>query len=159
MSSLTNFDLNTRKSQKIFNLMPLHWSKVYIAWAKKVHRSYRSWHWKVMRNFKKSYPVVWNMKLEFGKLSPEHLKVSKLGLWWEPFVQSRKCINWKFTEELCVMTMKKNAKFEEKLTFYFKTDMKNLTNFVSSTWKSKKIALWLSPLTKVYNVYAKKSRE
>ena len=30
MSSLTNFDLKTRKSQKIFNLMPLHWSKVYI---------------------------------------------------------------------------------------------------------------------------------
>ena len=31
------------------------------------------------------------------------------------------------------MTMKKNAKFEEELTFYFKTGMKNLTNFVSST--------------------------
>ena len=24
---------------------------------------------------------------EFGKLSPEHLKVSKLGLWWDPFAQ------------------------------------------------------------------------
>ena len=23
---------------------------------------------------------------EFGKFSPEHLKVSKLGLWWHPFV-------------------------------------------------------------------------
>ena len=27
---------------------------------------------------------------EFHKFSPEHLKVSKFGLWWEPFVQSRK---------------------------------------------------------------------
>ena len=47
----------------------------------------------------------------------------------------------KFTEELCVMTMNNNAKFEGKLTFHFKTDMRNLTNFDSSTRKSKKIAL------------------
>ena len=47
----------------------------------------------------------------------------------------------KFTEELCVMTMKNNAKFEEELTFLFKTDMWNLTNFDSSTQKSKKVAL------------------
>ena len=78
---------------------------------------------------------------EFGKFSPEHLKVSKLGLWWDPFVQSRKCMSLKFTEELCVMTMKNDAKFEEELTCYFKIDMRNLTNFDLSTWKSKKLAL------------------
>ena len=66
---------------------------------------------------------------KFGKFSPEHLKVSKLGLWWDPFVQSRKGVTLKLTEELCVMTMKNNAKFEEELTFHFKTDMRNLTNF------------------------------
>ena len=44
----------------------------------------------------------------------------------------------KFTEELCVMTMKNNAKFEEELTFHFKTDSRNLTNFDSSTRKSKR---------------------
>ena len=47
----------------------------------------------------------------------------------------------KFAEELCVMTMKNNAKFEEELTCHFKTDMRNLTNFDSSTRKSKTIAL------------------
>ena len=47
----------------------------------------------------------------------------------------------KFTEKLCVMTMKNNGKFEEELTFPFKTDMRNLTNFDSSTQKFKKIAL------------------
>ena len=47
----------------------------------------------------------------------------------------------KFTGELSVMTMKNNAKFEEELTFHFKTDMRNLTNFNSTTQKSKKIAL------------------
>ena len=98
-------------------------------------------------------------KRQFGKFSPEHLKVWKLGLWWDPFVQSRKGMTLKFTEELCVMTMKNNAKFEEKLTCHFKTDIRNLTNFDSSTWKSKKIALYLAPLTKEYNVWAKKSTE
>ena len=39
------------------------------------------------------------------------------------------------------MTTKNNAKFEEELTFHFKTDMRNLTNFNSTTQKSKKIAL------------------
>ena len=38
-----------------------------------------------------------------------------------------------FTEELCVMTMKNDAKFEEELTCYFKIDMRNLTNFDLST--------------------------
>ena len=47
----------------------------------------------------------------------------------------------KFTEELCIMAMKNNAKFEEELTFHFKTDMRNLTNFDLSTQKSKKITL------------------
>ena len=45
------------------------------------------------------------------------------------------------TEELCVMTIKNNAKFEEELTCHFKTDMRNLTNFDLSTQKSKKNAL------------------
>ena len=47
----------------------------------------------------------------------------------------------KFADELCVITMKNNAKFEEELTCHFKTDMRNLTNFNSSTRKSKNIAL------------------
>ena len=47
----------------------------------------------------------------------------------------------KFAEELYVMTMKNNAKFEEELTCHFKTNMGNLTNFDSSTQKSKNVAL------------------
>ena len=39
------------------------------------------------------------------------------------------------------MTLKNNAKFEEELTCHLKTDMRNLTNFDSSTRKSKKVAL------------------
>ena len=47
----------------------------------------------------------------------------------------------KFTDELCVITIKNNATFEEELTCHFKTDMRNLTNFNLSTQKSEKNAL------------------
>ena len=44
----------------------------------------------------------------------------------------------RFTEELCVMTMKIDAKIEEALTCRFKIDMRNFTNFDLSPQKSKK---------------------
>ena len=44
--------------------------------------------------------------------SPELSKVSKLELWWNPLIQSRKCMSLKFTGELCVMAMANDAKFE-----------------------------------------------
>ena len=46
----------------------------------------------------------------------------------------------KFTREY-VMTMKNDAKIEEKLTCQFKIDLRNLTNFDQSTQKSQKFAL------------------
>ena len=66
-------------------------------WPKKVQRSYLSWNWcKIWRKtnlwFEKWYR-------EFGKLSPEHSKVSKLKLWWGPYVQSRKCMSLKLKKE------------------------------------------------------------
>ena len=45
-------------------------------------------------------------------MRPEYLRVSKLGLSWDPFVQSRKCMSLKFTEELCVMIMKNDTKLK-----------------------------------------------
>ena len=44
----------------------------------------------------------------------------------------------KFTEELCVLTMKDDTKIEEELTCRFKIDLRNFTNFDPSTQKSKK---------------------
>ena len=78
---------------------------------------------------------------EFGKCSPEHLKVSKLGLWSVPFIQSRKYMSLQLTGWLSVMTIKNDTKIEEELTCQFIIDMRNLTNFDPSTWKSQKSAL------------------
>ena len=38
--------------------------------------------------------------------------MSKLELLWDPFVQSRKGMKLKLTEELCFMTMNNNEKSE-----------------------------------------------
>ena len=57
------------------------------------------------------------------------------------YVKSRKCMTIKFTEKLCVMTMKNGTKTEEELTCPFKIDMRNFPNFDTSTQKSKKYVL------------------
>ena len=92
---------------------------------------------------------------EYGKFSPEHLKVSKLGVWSGRLIQSRKSINLKFTKELCVMTMKNDAKFEEELTCRFKTDM---GSWQILTWALESLNFYFNvlPLSKVYTVWAKK---
>ena len=66
--------------------------------------------------------------------------MSELELSWDPFVQNRKYMSIKFTEELCVITMKNDTKIEEELTYRFKIYMTNLTNFDPSTRKSHKFA-------------------
>ena len=45
----------------------------------------------------------------------------------------------KSTEELSLMTLKKDPNFEEKLTFYLKNDMRNLVNFNLSSGKSENL--------------------
>ena len=45
------------------------------------------------------------------------------------FVESILCLDQKRTEELCVITLKNDAKFEEELTRALKNDMRNLANF------------------------------
>ena len=107
--NLVNFD-RVLESLLCKQLLLFLLYKVYNVWAKKVEMSYRSWHWGVMQNLKKTDLWFGKWHEEFGKFSPEHLKVSKLGLWWDPFVQSRKCMSLKFTEELYIMTMKNDAK-------------------------------------------------
>ena len=47
----------------------------------------------------------------------------------------------RFTEELYIMTMKNDVKFEEELTCRFKIDIRNLTNFDPSIQESQKFAL------------------
>ena len=79
----------------------------------------------------------WHEK--YGKFLLEHLKVSELRLWWDPFVQSRNCMSLKFTEEFCVMK-KNDAKFKQELICRFKIDMRNVTSIDPGAQMSQKCA-------------------
>ena len=35
-----------------------------------------------------------------SKFLPQHLKISKLELWWDPYIRSRKCTSLKLTKDL-----------------------------------------------------------
>ena len=96
----------------------------------------------------------WHEK--YGKFFPEH---SKLGFWCDPLIQTWKSMSFKSTEELSTMTMKNYAKFEQELTCHFKVDMRNLTSFDLSTWKSQNFPFNGFLLSKVYIVWTKKSAE
>ena len=88
-------------------------------------------------------PDLWFGKWheKFGKFSLEHPKVIKLRPRLDLFIQSRKFLSWKFTEEFWIMARKNNAEFEKELNFLFKIDMRNLTNFDPSTHKFQKFSL------------------
>ena len=104
------------KVSKIYTLMGCFWPK-YIMFELKKYRGAifhdtRVW----CKIWRKTDLWFGKWHEEYGKFSPEQLKVSKLGFWWDPLIQSRKGMSLKSTEELCVMTMKNDAKFEEELT-------------------------------------------
>ena len=112
------FWLEHSKVSKMFTLMGSFWAK-YILFELKKYRGaifHETEHgYKIWRGIDLSFQ---NWHKEFDKFWPGQLKVSKLGLWWNPIVQSRKCMTLKFTGELCVMTMKNDAHFEEKFTYH-----------------------------------------
>ena len=54
------------------------------------------------------------------------------------------------------MTLKSNAKFEEKVTFYLENDMRNLVDFHVSTDKSENLHFDVLRLLIAYKVSAKK---
>ena len=110
------------ESLKNFHFNGLLLSKVYIIWAKKYRGVIFDHIEEICKIWRKTDVSFGKWHEKFDKFSPEHLKVSEFGLWWDPFVQSRKGMTSKFTEELCVMTMN-NTKFYEELNCHFKTDM------------------------------------
>ena len=66
---------------------------------------------------------------------------------------------WKNTEELCLMTLKSDTKFDEKLTLGSKNDTRNLVNFNTSSGISENLLFDLLLLLIVYYVWANKSTE
>ena len=92
---------------------------------------------------------------ESCKWSPEHSKVSKLGLWWEPFIQSRKCMSLKFTYKC--HDSEERCKIWRGIDLPFQNWHDEYDEFRPEHSKVSKICTLLgSFLTKVYIVRAKK---
>ena len=143
--NLVNFDLSTRNSPNFY----FDWfllSKVYNVWPKKSTQDLSFMTLKSDAKFEEK--LIFGLENDMRNMANIYQstwKISELGLWWDSFIQRRKCMSLKFTEELCVMSIKNDAKFEEGLTCRFKIDMRNLTNFDPSARKSQKCALkWIT---------------
>ena len=110
--------------------------KIYKISAKKVQRSYVSWHWRVIKSLKKNWIVV-SRTTRILSILTRALKILK-NLHFEWFVLCKVYNVWhkKSTKELLLTTPKSDAKFEEKITCVLENDMRNLANFHQSTWKS-----------------------
>ena len=71
-------------------------------------------------------------------------------------MQSIQIFRRKSTKALCLMTLKSDAKFEEKLALGSKNDMKNLVNFNASSGKSGNLHFDVLLLSIAYKVSAEK---
>ena len=135
----------TRALENLKNLHfnGFHLNKVYNVWVKKSVLEFCLMALNIDATFEGKLTCVFkNDKRNLANFHQSSCsKVWKLGLWWDPFIQSRKCMSLTFTGEFCVKILKNDAKFEEELTCQFKTDKRNLTNFDPSTRKSQKFAL------------------
>ena len=107
----------------------------------------------MLQNLKKNWYAVskmariwWNLTwaMEILKISFDLLLLCKVYNVWPK----------KSTEELSFMTLKSDAKFEEKLTCGSENDMKNLENFHRTTPKSQNRHFDGILLSKVENVWA-----
>ena len=80
------------------NLRNFHfdWSllcKVSNVWLKKAHRSHLSWQWNNVHNLKRNWLVVWEKTWRIWQIFTRPFGNVRLGLLWDPFVQSTKCIS------------------------------------------------------------------
>ena len=126
--NLFNFHPSNCKSENLhFDGILLF--KVGNVWALNLQRSYLSSQWRMMKNLKRNWLVVSKLTPQFDKFWPKHLNVSKIcilkGCFWPKYIM----FELKCTEELCLMSLKIDVKFEGKLTYPFQNDMTNLAKF------------------------------
>ena len=110
-TNLVKFHVSSRKSE-ILHFDGFLLSKSYKVSAKKVQKSYLSWHWRVMQSLKKNWLVVSNMTWGIWRIFTQPLKSLKISFWWDLFVQSIQGLSYKNTEKLSFMKLSSDGKFE-----------------------------------------------
>ena len=135
--NFVNFDLSTQSLKNLHFHWFLLWKVLMLDLNKYrgvIFHDTEEW-WKIWRRTE-----LWFGKWheEYGKCSPEHLKVSKLELWWDLLIQSRKSMRLKFTEELCVTAVKNDTNIWRGIDLSFQNWHEEFDEFDPSTRKSKK---------------------
>ena len=146
--TLKKDDLSTWNSQNFLFDWFLLW-KVYNIWPKKSAEGLSFMTLKSDAKFEEELTGAL-------KFLPEHWKVSKLGLWWGPFIKSRKRMSLTMKKKCMRMTMKNDTKFEEELTCHFKSDKKIWRILTQALKCFKNLHFNALLFTKIYNFWVKK---
>ena len=103
--------------------------KVYKISAKKLQKSFVSWHWRLMQNLRKNLVKYKNLV----NFVPSTQKSLKFTLWFVPSV----IIMFHLKKHIGVIfhDTESDIKFGGKLTYGLENSMRNLANFHHSTWK------------------------
>ena len=118
----------------------------------KITKSYLPWHWRVMKNLKKNWLMVWKMTWGMWQILTRALESLKMGTMMGSFNLKKKMYEVKnYRGVMCHDN-------EEWCKIWGKIDMKNFASFGPSTWKSKKFQFNELLLSKVYIVWAKKAQ-
>ena len=124
--NLVNFYQSIRNSQDFYFDWFLLW-KVYNVWPKKV-QSYLTWHWRMIKSLKENWIVVSKMTRGIWRTFTTARHSLKIGTLMGYFIQARKSMSLKFTEEL--------YKLWRRIDLLFQNWLRNLTNFDLSTQMS-----------------------
>ena len=146
MRNLANFHQNTWKYQNWY-FHGILLSKVENEWARTLQRSYKQWHWRMLKNLNRNWLVISKLTSEIWWILTRALESLKnfhfngLHLTKVYNVWAKKSIG-----ELCLMALNIDATFEGKLTCAFKNDMRNLANFHQSMFGRPKIGTLMGSL-------------
>ena len=90
------------------------------------------------RNWRENWLVAWKMTRNLVNFNASSWL--KIWTWWVLLLKAYKVLDEKvYTEELSLMRVESDTKFEEKLALGFKNDMTNLVNFNASIGKSENL--------------------
>ena len=110
-TNFANFHVTSQKSE-ILHFDGFLLSKSYKVSAKKVQKSYLSWHWRVMQSLKKNRLVVSNVTWGIWLIFTQPLTQKSISFQWALFVERIQSLSHKNAEELSFMTLSSDAKFE-----------------------------------------------
>ena len=130
------------KVSKHFTLISSFWAKYILFEVKKVQTRYLLWSWRGIQSLERNRLVVSKLTSGNWQILTWTLKSLKT-FYFNKLLLSKAYIVWgkKSTDEVSFMKLKRDTKFGEESTCRFKIDIRKLTNFDLSTWKSQKFPL------------------